>query len=200
MLVLVAMACAACASPSGSPTGRASLSPSEAATGSPAASASPSATPEPQLSLPLPAIEDPRQVRVSVAPAVPIDGDGRILVTVTNLSSERVTELVLRWPTALKETLFMAPFAPSEQRIANGGPPLLQDWTKWVVGPGERGEPSGTTSLGWGPLDPGAELRIPILVTRRATGAIAFDLQLLAGEAILRLDDGEPAELRVSVP
>jgi hypothetical protein len=109
-------------------------------------------------------------------------------------------ELVLRWATELDETLFLAPFAPSQARIANGGPPLLQDWTKWVVGPGERGEPAGTTSLGWGPLDPGATLTIPIVVTRRAPGAVEFDLQVLAGEAILLLESGEPAELRVSVP
>jgi hypothetical protein len=135
-----------------------------------------------------------------VAPDVPAGSGGRIVVTVTNLSEERVTELVLRWPTELKQTLFLAPFAPSEARIANGGPPLLQDWTKWVEGPGERGEPAGTTSLGWGPLDPGATLTIPILVTRRANGAVEFDLQVLAGEAILLLEGGEPAELRVSVP
>jgi hypothetical protein len=160
----------------------------------------PTATPEPPLSLPLPAAEDPRPIRVAVAPDVAVDDGGRIVVTVTNLSDQRVTELVLRWPTALTPSLFLAPFAPSQARIADGGPPLLQDWTKWVVGPGERGEPAGTISLGWGPLDPGATLTIPILVTRRATGAIEFDLQLLAGEAILLLESGEPAELRVSVP
>ncbi|HEX2193935.1 MAG TPA: hypothetical protein VHK63_03120, partial [Candidatus Limnocylindria bacterium] len=85
-------------------------------------------------------------------------------------------------------------------RIADGGPPLWQEWTKWVEGPGERGEPAGTTSLGWGPLDPGATLVIPLVVTRQAVGAVDFDLQLLAEEALLRLDDGRPAELRVQVP
>jgi hypothetical protein len=69
-----------------------------------------------------------------------------------------------------------------------------------VLGPGERGEPAGTTSLGWGPLLPGGELTIPIQVTRRQRGEVAFDLQVLAGEAILSLEDGAPAELRVSVP
>jgi hypothetical protein len=197
--VLLLATTAACAAPTSSPAGSGTPSPSEA---TPTASPTPrpTATPEPALSLPYPGEEDPRLIRVAVTPEVPADGGGRIVVAVTNLSDERVMELVLRWPTELEETLFLAPFAPSAARIANGGPPLLQDWTKWVVGPGERGEPAGTTSLGWGPLDPGATLTIPILVTRRAEGAVEFDLQLLAGEAILLLEGGEPAELRVSVP
>ena len=65
---------------------------------------------------------------------------------------------------------------------------------------GERGEPAGTTSLGWGPLLPRATLTIPLLVTRNAPGPVAFDLQVLAGEAILTLEAGDPAELRVQVP
>ena len=44
----------------------------------------------------------------------------------------------------------LAPFEPSDDRIRDGGPPLVQEWTKWVIGPGERGEPAGTTS-GSGP-------------------------------------------------
>ena len=199
LAIVLITAMAACAASTSSP-GLGTASPTATASSSATATLEPTATPEPPLSLALPAQEDPRQVRVVVTPEVPADGDGRIMVTVTNLSDERVTELVLRWPTALKETLFLAPFAPSEARIANGGPPLLQEWTKWVEGPGERGEPAGTTSLGWGPLDPGAELRIPIVVTRRANGPVEFDLQLLAGEAILHLEGGETAELRVSVP
>lgn len=197
-VVLVAFT-AACAAPTPSPPASPTPSPTEV-TPTPSATQRPTATPEPALSLDLPLEEDTRQVQVGVAPAVPADSGGRIVVTVTNLSDQRVTELVLRWATELKETLFLAPFAPSEARIANGGPPLLQDWTKWVEGPGERGEPAGTTSLGWGPLDPGATLTIPILVTRRANGAVDFDLQVLAGEAILLLEGSEPAELRVSVP
>ena len=196
-LLLASMA--ACAAPTSSPPASATPSPSEV-TASASATPQPTATPEPALSLPLPGEEDPRLIRVDVAPEVPANGGGRIVVTVTNLSDERVTELVLRWATELKQTLFLAPLAPSEARIADGGPPLLQDWTKWVEGPGERGEPAGTTSLGWGPLDPGATLTIPILVTRQANGAVEFDLQVLAGEAILLLEGGEPAELRVSVP
>jgi hypothetical protein len=200
LAVVLIAAMAACATPTSSPGPSGTPAPTVSASPSPSATPVPTATPEPALSLDLPAQEDPRQIQVDVAPAVPADGDGRIVVTVTNLSDERVIELVLRWPTELTQTLFLAPFAPSEARVANGGPPLHQDWTKWVEGPGERGEPAGTTSLGWGPLDPGAQLEIPILVTRRAPGAVEFDLQLLAGEAILRLDGGEPAELRVSVP
>ena len=87
-------------------------------------------------------------------------------------------------------SLFLAPFRPSEQRIRDGGPPLVQDWSKWVRGPGESGEPAGTTSLGWGPLLPAATLTIPIQVTRQRRGEVAFDLQVLAGEAILSLADG----------
>jgi hypothetical protein len=68
------------------------------------------------------------------------------------------------------------------------------------VGPGERGEPAKTTSLGWGPLDPGATLEIQIVVTRRAPGPVSFDLQILAANAILRTDGGEPAETRVTIP
>jgi hypothetical protein len=161
---------------------------------------SPTAAPEPPLSLDLPAESDRHRVTVEVAPEVPPDGDGRIVVTVTNQSGSRVDELVLRWPSQLGDTLYLAPFEPSQQRIANGGPPLWQEWTKWVLGPGERGEPAGTISLGWGPLLAGGTLTIPILVTRRAPGPVAFDLQLLAEEAILTLDGGGAAELRVSVP
>ena len=118
---------------------------------------------------------------------------------VTNLSDRLIGELVLRWATELDQTLFLAPFRPSEQRIAEGGPPLMQNWTKWVLGPGEHGEPAGTTSLGWGPLLADGTLTIPIQVTRAAQGEVAFDLQLLAGESILSLQDGARAELRVSV-
>lgn len=200
LAALLMASIAACASPTSSPTSSPTPTPSARVTPRATSSERPTATPEPALSLPLPAEEDTRQVRVTVAPEVPVDGGGRIVVTITNLSDQRVGELVLRWPTELKETLFLAPFVPNRARIANGGPPLLQDWTKWVEGPGERGEPAGTTSLGWGPLDPGATLTIPIVVTRRANGAVEFDLQVLAGEAILLLEDGQPAELRVSVP
>ena len=198
-IALLLIAIGACSAPTPSPTATPTATPRRA-TSTPSATSRPTATPEPALSLPIPGEEDSRQVRVAVTPEVPADGSGRIVVTVTNLSEERVTELVLRWATELDETLFLAPFAPSQARIANGGPPLLQDWTKWVVGPGERGEPAGTTSLGWGPLDPGATLTIPIVVTRRAQGSVEFDLQVLAGEAILLRESGEPAELRVSVP
>jgi hypothetical protein len=55
-------------------------------------------------------------------------------------------------------------------------------------------------SLGYGPLPAGGTLEIPLYVTRRADGTVAFDLQVLAGEALLVLDDGAPAELRVEVP
>lgn len=166
----------------------------------PTASAEPTPTPAPSLSLTPPESRDERVVTVDVAPDVPAGEGGTIVVTVTSAADTRIDELVLRWPTELDETLFLAPFVPSEDRIQEGGPPLVQPWTKWVIGPGERGEPAGTTSLGWGPLLAGATLEIPIVVTRIADGPVAFDLQVLAGEGLLTLDDGSPAQLRVEVP
>lgn len=167
-------------------------------TASPAASPSP--TPEPELSLELPTERDERSVRVTIAPEVATDGGGIITVSVTNLAAERIDEIVLRWPTELGAHLFLAPFLATEDRIRDGGPPLVQDWTKWVVGPGERGEPAGTTSLGYGPVDAGTQLDVPIYVTRIVPGPVEFDLQLLAGDALMTLEGGAPAELRVQVP
>ena len=187
-------------SPSSSPSAEPTGSPSPSATAEPGDSIAPSptASPEPALSLDLPEATDPRRVSVEVDPRVDGDG-GEIVVTVSNETDERVDELVLRWPRELSRTLFLRPFEPSEQRIADGGPPLVQDWTKWVVGPGEEGEPAGTISLGWGPLMPGGTLTIPVLVVRRADGPVAFDLQVLAENDILTLAGGGPAELRVEV-
>jgi hypothetical protein len=165
-----------------------------------ATAAPPTATPEPSLSLDLPEGSDSRIIGVQVDPELPADGDGRIVVTVTSAADTLVDELVLRWPAELNDTLFLAPFAPSDDRIRDGGDPLEQPWTKWVIGPGERGEPAGTISLGWGPLLAGATLTIPILVTRLAPGPVAFDLQVLAGNDLLTLDGGEPAELRIEIP
>jgi len=204
LLALVVTGCLA--NPSASPSASVSASaqpsttPATTASGQPSTSVEPTATPEPPLSLTPPPDQDRRQVAVTVDPRVPNDADGEIVVVVTNLTDRRVGELVLRWNTELDQVLYLAPFRPSEQRIRDGGPPLIQDWTKWVRGPGESGEPAGTTSLGWGPLLPGGELTIPIQVTRQQAGAVAFDLQVLAGEAILSLEDGSPAELRVTVP
>jgi len=209
VIVLLPLAVAGClANPSASPLTSASApasaepsaTPFISPTTQPSGSVEPTATAEPALSLPIPRRHDPRQVAVSVDPNLPADGDGEIVVRVRNLGNQRVGELVLRWSTELDQTLYLAPFRPSEQRIRDGGPPLIQDWTKWVLGPGESGEPAGTTSLGWGPLLAGGELTIPIQVTREQRGEVAFDLQVLAGEAILSQEDGSPAELRVSVP
>lgn len=168
---------------------------------SPTLTGSPTVTPEPALSLDPPAESDARRVRVALAPALEGEG-GTITVTVTNLSEQRIDEIVLRWPTELADTIFLAPFRPSSERVAEFGPPLTlnTDWTKWVEGPGEQGEPAGTTSLGYGPIDPGMTLEIPLFVTRRAPGPVAFDLQVLAGEALLTLEEGGPAELRVETP
>jgi hypothetical protein len=214
LLVLIAAVAAACtADPSPSPSaGAASATPAATATGvatrepSPSATAAatveatPAPTSAPSLSLELPDGADSRVVAVEVSPQVPADGDGRLVVTVTSAADERIDELVLRWPTELDETLFLAPFTPSPDRIVEGGNPLVQPWTKWVIGPGEQDEPEGTTSVGWGPLLPGATLEIPLIATRVGDGPVEFDLQVLAGNDILALDGGKPAVLRVEVP
>jgi hypothetical protein len=200
-LLLAALLAGCLLGPSPSPT----PSSSEAASGTaapsvaPSGTAAPTASPEPPFSLDLPAGIDARSVTVTVEPDLEGD-DGEILVTVVNATDERIDELVLRWSTELNDVLFLAPFVPTDERIRDGGPPLVQEWTKWVIGPGERGEPAGTISLGYGPLMPDATLAIPLHAERRASGPIAFDLQLLAGNDLLQAAGGGVAELRVEVP
>jgi hypothetical protein len=202
-LALVASSCVATPTrtPSAVPTPTPSPSPSTSASASPSLTDAPTAspTPEPTLSLEPPAATDPREIDVSVTSDVG-EENGEVVVTVTSHSDERIDEIVLRWPTELDARLFLRPFVPSAERIADGGEPLVQEWTKWVVGPGERGEPAGTTSLGYGPLLPRATLAIALDATRLEPDAVAFDLQLLAGEGLLTLADGGKAELRVELP
>jgi hypothetical protein len=186
--------------PTSTATPTATATPTDDATPTEAGTPSPTATPEPELTLALPDESDDRRVTVTWQADMPADEDGTITVSVTSAADTMITELVLRWPEELHETLFPAPFVPSSDRIRDGGPPLVQPWTKWVIGPGERGEPEGTVSLGYGPLSAGATLEIPLFVTRVAEGPVAFDLHVLAGEAILTLDDGQPAALRLEVP
>lgn len=200
---LIMAACLPTPSESPSPSATPSVPPTPSPTATeaaPSASLAPTATPAPSLSLEPPEGRDDRVVTVTVTPNVPAGENGTITVTVTSAADVRIDELVLRWPTELDASLFLAPFTPSDDRIREGGPPLVQPWTKWVVGPGERGEPAGTTSLGWGPLLAGATLEIPIVVTRRADGPVGFDLQVLAGNDLLSLEGGEPAQLRVEIP
>ena len=172
---------------------------------SPTESIRPSATPQPspsdsgRLTLPAPTGTDPNPITATIGVEVAAAASGQLVITVTNLGKEMVQELVLRWPTAVRDTIFLAPFEPSAQRIREGGDPLVQDWTKWVDGPGERGEPAGTTSVGWGPLLVGGTLTIPLLATRVAPGPIAFDFQILSGEKVLQIG-GAPAWLQVTVP
>lgn len=203
-MAVVSSACLSELFPSPTPFSSPSPSPtvsSQDSSPSTAASLEPTPTPEPRLSLVLPPTSDERPIHVDVnSDALPADGSGKVVITVTNLSTTRIVEIVLRWPTALRETVFLAPFEPSLIRIREGGPPLYQEWTKWVDGPGERGEPAGTTSLGWGPLEPGATITISLIATRRAPGPVSFDLQFLAGEAILLFETGAPAELRETLP
>jgi hypothetical protein len=202
-LMLLLVGCIGTPTPSPTATPEPTPAPSPSRGGVPSATAAPtptpSASPEPALGLDLPEETDARVVTVSVTPEVGADG-GQIVIVVTSQADEMVEELVLRWPRELNSTLFLRPFEPSEQRIADGGPPLVQEWTKWVIGPGEEGEPAGTMSLGWGPLLAGATLTIPVDVVRRADGPVAFDLQVLSDNAILTLPNGEPAELRIEVP
>lgn len=202
-LLLGVSACTADASPTPSPSvaPTPTSAPSEelAPSASLPASASPSATPEPALSLDLPEGSDPRVVTVAVTPNIGAEG-GTFSVIVTSAATERIDELVLRWPTELEATMRLAPFAPSDARSGDNAPPLDQDWTKWVFGPGEQGEPAGTISVGWGPLLPGATLTIELVVTRAAAGPVDFDFQLLAGNDLLTFEDGAPAELRIQVP
>jgi hypothetical protein len=189
----------------GSPTPNATSSPS--ASSGPSASATqslvPSVEPSPsqasRLLLPSPSGTDGNPISYTVAVNVKGGASGQLVLVVKNLGKEMVQELVLRWPTAVSDTIFLAPFTPSKQRIREGGDPLVQDWTKWVNGPGESGEPAGTTSLGWGPLLVGGTLTIPILATRVAPGPVAFDFQILNGEKILQ-SKGDPAWFEVDVP
>ncbi len=183
--------------PSALPTASASATASP--TPDPTATPLPTATPIPHLALPPAGSSDPRAISHSVSVELEAGAAGRIVLTVTNLGTTVISELVLRWPTGLRETVVLAPFAPSEQRIRDGGPPLYQEWTKWVEGPGEQGEPAGTTSLGWGPVLVGGTLTIPLLATRVGPGPLEFDLQFLAGEELLTADGG-PAQIVVSVP
>lgn len=194
------LAAAGCVGPSATQTPTATSSSSASGTptiGPVSPSVSPTATLEPPLSLALPRARDSRRIRVSIQPTVPSTGVGHLTVKVTSLATTRVAEIVLRWPTPLNGIVFLAPFQPSSGRLSDA---LIQPWTKWVIGPGEQGEPAGTTSLGWGPLDPGATLTIGLIATRRASGPVAFDLQFLAGEALLSTEAGAPAETRVSIP
>jgi hypothetical protein len=170
------------------------------------AAESASATTEPspsdsgRLTLPAPSETDSTTpISYTVTVGVAADASGQLTIVVTNLGQQIVPELVLRWPTEVRDTVFLAPFQPSAQRIREGGDPLVQDWTQWVEGPGEPGAPAGTTSLGWGPLLVGGTLTIPVLATRVASGPITFDLQILNGEAVLQ-SDGVPAWTQVTVP
>jgi hypothetical protein len=194
-LVLLLAGCGLFRSPS--PSTEPSLEPTP--TAEPTPSLEPTPAEEQGLKLPAPLSSDRTAISYTITVELEAGASGRLVVVVTNLTQEMIPELVLRWPTAVKETIFLAPFEPSQQRIRESGDPLRQDWTKWVDGPGEHGEPAGTTSLGWGPLLPAGILTIPVLATRVAPGPLTFDLQFLNGGAIL-LGDGLPAWTQVTVP
>ena len=86
-------------------------------------------TPEPPLSLALPdRTRTIAQVAVRVDPNVPSNGDGEIVVMVTNLTDRARRRAGPALATELRPALFLAPFRPSEQRIrgrrAAAGPGL----------------------------------------------------------------------------
>jgi hypothetical protein len=212
MTLLIGCSSEASPSPSAQPSGVSQAASPSLASITPGNSTAPTPSPTPQLTLEVPARRDPSQVQFSISPQVDaeVGAMGKLVVTVRNLGRQRIDEIVLRWPTALRDDLYLAPFAPSAGRVKEGVP-LVVPWTKWVEGPGEHGEPAGTTSLGWGPLLSGAELTIPVVATRLAAGPIAFDLQLLSGvpaagdvpeggDALLSVEGGGPAQTRVKLP
>ena len=196
-LVLAACTLQGSPSPSASPS---SSGPAPSASTQPSATAEPSPSDSGRLTLPEPIATDSTiPISYTVTVEMAAGPSGRLVVVVTNLGTEMVPELVLRWPTEVRDTIFLAPFEPTQQRIREGGDPLVQEWTSWVDGPGEHGEPAGTTSLGWGPLLVGGTLTIPVLATRVAPGPISFDLQILNGEKVLQ-SDGVSAWVHVDVP
>ncbi len=205
LAALLLAACSLEATPSPPPSVAGTVGPSPSVIASESSGSSATAEPSPsnggRLVLPAPTESDPTPISYSVTVQIEAGASGRIVVVVTNLGQAIIPELLLRWPTELRDTVLLAPFEPSQQRIREGGDPLVQDWTSWVEGPGEHGEPAGTTSLGWGPLLGGGTLTIPVLATRVAPGPIVFDLQILNGDtgAVLR-SDGEPVWVQVTVP
>ena len=194
-LALLVAGCGLFPSPSPSSKPRVEPTPTE----EPTPTVEPTPTEEAGLRLPTPTASDLTSITYTVTVELEAGASGRLLVEVSNLTTDIIPELVLRWPTAVRDTIFLAPFEPLQQRIRESGDPLRQDWTKWVDGPGEHGEPAGTTSLGWGPLLAGGTLTIPVLATRVAPGPLTFDFQLLNGQAIL-VTDGVPAWTEVTVP
>jgi hypothetical protein len=196
---VVLAACGLQGSPSTAPSSATpSAFPSASATSGATATAEPTSDPS-HLTLPAPTASEPIDIGYTVSVDLAAGASGKLVIVVTNRTQTMVPELVLRWPTAVRDTVFLAPFEPSKQRIREGGDPLVQAWTSWVDGPGEEGEPAGTTSLGWGPLLPGGELTIPVLATRVAPGPLTFDLQILDGERVL-LSDGAPVWTQVAIP
>ena len=60
-------------------------------------------------------------------------------------------------------------------------------------GPGPAASrPARPPSAGGRCSPPGAPSTIPIVANRRMNGPVSFDLQVLAGEALLTLEDGGP--------
>jgi hypothetical protein len=181
------------ASPASSPSPSASSTPLVTATAVPTATAAPTPVP---LSLEPPQEQSDGTIEFRFSPNLPADAQGELLVIVTNTGEKPIEEIALRWPTALNEILYLAPFAPGPDRLVN---PLVVPWTRWVEGPGTRGEPAGTTTLGYGPIDPGMQLQIPLVAQWREPQEVEFDVQFLDRERLLLLSDGQPAHVRVDI-
>ncbi len=121
-------------------------------------------------------------------------------VTVSSAATDLIDEIVLRWPAGLGETLRLAPFTPSEERIERAARRCARSGRSGSSGPASAASrPARSPSAG----DPCFRVRrssIALVATRVVPGPVAFDLQLLAANDLLTFDGGLPAEIRVEVP
>jgi len=113
----------------GSPTPNATSSPAVSVGPSPSATQSfgPTAEPSPSqqtlLRLPSPSGTDGNAISYTVTVEVKAGASGRLVLVVKNLGDELVPELVLRWPTAVRDTIFLAPLHALEAAHPRGRRP-----------------------------------------------------------------------------
>ena len=115
LLALVLLLAGCTAIPSPTPSAQPSAEPS--ATAEPTSTPEPSASGIPRLTLPAPKATASIAINYTATVEVEAGKSGRLVLVVTNLTQQMVPELVLRWPTAVRDTIFLAPFQPSRQRI-----------------------------------------------------------------------------------
>ena len=165
----------------------------------------PTTTPDRGLTLPAPArllrISSPTPSRSTTARRI-----GTLVVVVTNLAREMVPELVLRWPTAVRDNIFLSPFAPPQGSSASvKAIQLVQDWTKWVD-LGEQGEPAAQSKKGGAAVAGGMLTIVRSWPPVWLQGPLTFDFQILAGEAALTSQgsptssEGDCAVMRAILP